>query len=112
MQNFKYLGVQNTPRKMSNISHIGSFHRYNPTGTDDRKYISLGQQLRNELDGIGQASIKINPQFDVENSSDINILSSYRHDVMDIAEAVGRMPESSKPLNEVKNVETTTLVEE
>lgn len=89
--NFVYCGVKNSPRTPLNSS---KFHNHNPLGSD-RTYESLGDKIFRMIETGEDIGEKINPMYDGNETDDLDVTKSFRHDPMDIAEEFGKLPEQT-----------------
>lgn len=58
-------------------------------------YDSLEDKLRRKLETGEDTGLQVVPVYDDETSNDVNVLSSFHHDILDIAEEFGSIQESA-----------------
>lgn len=99
MKKFNYCGTNVSPRTQSSnhLSDSALERLRNPFNQDDREYMSLEDRIRLAMESGADIGARCNPVYDGNDTNDLNILASFKHDVMDIAEHFGVMVDAGAP---------------
>lgn len=96
MKPFKYNHI--TPQTRLSVGLSPDVRsQLNPFNDDDAEFVCLEDRIKLATESGADIGARVNPQYDADDTNDIDIMCSLRHDAMDIAEAFGKMPEQVAP---------------